>query len=1073
MAEPATVLAIVEGLGNTAKFCFHIIRRAAHAPEEIKQLNAEACNWRPQLQTLSEFLEDDDESADRLRRKFENGGLLEVKSIVEDLNRVLQPFQTPSLRKRFTWTFAAGNQVNELLTQLRKGMEVIISSLQIEHAVKLRDVQNEIRQIQTSQTNEYERRNILQWLKPEGIDAHEFHRQKQALREEGTCDWLANSLEWNDWWRGGSANNARFLWIHGLPGAGKTVLASFAIDNVISKYQHKGVSYYYCSHERQKQGHTSSQEACSFLRWVIRDLTAQVSRPKTRTSKSQATIPKKLEDLYEKHDLNVQSLLECLLAVTQHIAKEFKQQVCIVVDAVDESPAPRDALLNILTTIGADPEWQHVSLCFTSRNEVDISTAIMAIQPPQDRRGQHPTPTTLKNRVFLTPKRPSDLLKERGGVNLSGFDGMPPPAPVGNPWERGRTPSGGASEFSLTSQRTSRSEIRAPSGDVPSYHSGPVRSISMSPAEESYGFDPMEIDSVGHCLPGVRKAGCTILSMDENPDVKEAIRIFVASQLHSNGTFETYAGLNNEGLQEVISLIAKRAKGMFRWAACQVDIIIRSNLCDLDSISEMLEKIPPDIFGTYEHMITKLLPDGRGQNEHNRNFARTALALICSPSSAVPCADVLVEASRFDVPHGNAHNFGLTHLQKILGCLITVSALPRRPETIYTRVRDHRLDPNDPEESVGVKTQVSVAHYTVKEYLFDKETALGEVKEFALSKELIENLELRVIFGGLRQFGSFRHPEARCPSRYEEYCLKMTDKALKERRDLIIQDKSVWKDVIECLKWNSKHNLPRSGAFPNLKTKANFPNWTKTSPFERENEPKMPETSVLVSLMLLQWPELAKMYLADLSESTKRDIWRDKFELTRNFKVEGTEPMSVMQLSVTRRDVDFLQALIDARADFSGEKELVMDLFYHAYGHKSLDDQDGGAKTGKMLKMLLERGVRPEVPGYVFTPLQFAVSNLEDRWVHDLLFEGANPNATGTTNGVYPFGDEVQIENNDRWTWTQAPLKICENTTPKWYHTESSSDKELMEDARERVKTALLQWGAEVPTEGAVVVDSD
>lgn len=50
MAEPAAVLAIVNELGNTANFCFHILRRAYHAPEEIKELNAEACNWRPQLQ---------------------------------------------------------------------------------------------------------------------------------------------------------------------------------------------------------------------------------------------------------------------------------------------------------------------------------------------------------------------------------------------------------------------------------------------------------------------------------------------------------------------------------------------------------------------------------------------------------------------------------------------------------------------------------------------------------------------------------------------------------------------------------------------------------------------------------------------------------------------------------------------------------------------------------------------------------------------------------------------------------------------------------------------------------------
>lgn len=398
----------------------------------------------------------------------------------------------------------------------------------------------------------------MQWLKPEGIDTHEFHRQKQALRERGTCDWLASSEPWSDWCNGGSETNARFLWIHGLPGAGKTVLASFAIDHVISMYQHMGVSYYYCSHERQRQGRTSTEEACSFLRWVVRDLTAQVTRPKSRTANSEAVIPKKLEELHEKHDFNVQSLLECLLAVTQYIARHLKQQVCIVVDAVDESPSPRDALLNVLTTIGAGPEWEHVSLCFTSRKEKDIFSAIEAIQPHQPKRGQHAT-TIAGGRIILSPVSPSKRVSQASGIEAgssprAGFDGMPPPPPVENPWERGRTPSGSAFGFSPAPPRTSRSEIRAPSDDVASYQIGRMRTMSTSPAGESYGFDPMEIDSTAHPLPGAKKKGCTILSMDDNPDVKEAIRTFVGNQLEANGT--------SEGLDEVIDLIAKKAKGM-------------------------------------------------------------------------------------------------------------------------------------------------------------------------------------------------------------------------------------------------------------------------------------------------------------------------------------------------------------------------------------------------------------------------------------------------------------------------------------------------------------------------------
>lgn len=369
-------------------------------------------------------------------------------------------------------------------------------------------------------------------------------------------------MAWKSWCEGGSAIHARFLWIHGLPGAGKTVLASFAVDDVTSKYQHKGVSYYYCSHERHKRGHTSSEEACSFLRWVIRDLTAQVTRPMTRVSNRQASIPKILENLYVEHDFTIPKLLDCLLAVTEYIAIEFKQQVCIVIDAVDESPSPRDVLLNVLTTIGTNPDWQHVSLCFTSRNEQDIARAVDAIQPSQpSRSSRSPTPESPSRRVILTPVAPSARLSARGTgsprVSSGGFDGRPPysddmpppPLPHGGN-ARGRPPVGNFSRPQNPLQRVSRSESRGrPSG-------GRDRSLSTHSALESRVDDPMEIDSPGHISPRVVSEGCTILSMDDNPDVREAIRTFVRAQLQDKDTFY------KDPLEEVINLVAKRARGM-------------------------------------------------------------------------------------------------------------------------------------------------------------------------------------------------------------------------------------------------------------------------------------------------------------------------------------------------------------------------------------------------------------------------------------------------------------------------------------------------------------------------------
>ncbi|KAI3393833.1 hypothetical protein diail_3560 [Diaporthe ilicicola] len=1047
--DPGSVIAIIQSLAKTSGVCYQILKRAWKCPKEIKRLNAEVTNWRPQLESMAELLEGDSHSARKLRAKFDDGPLLEIKALVDELNGILEdlePDQKISLRKRLMWSITTGDKMRDLLDQLHRSMEFVLNTLTFEREIEFDGLRKELMNIPIFETNEHERRNILEWLKPTGIDAHDFHRQKRALREEGTCDWLADSKPWQDWYRGGSEKYARFLWIHGLPGAGKTVLASFGIDHVASEYHHMGVSYYYCSHERHKEGHTSSEEACSFLRWVIRDLTTQVTRPKTRSSNHQAVIPKVLQEMYATNDFSVKSLLECLLDVTAHAAAEFQQQVCILVDAVDESPLPRDELLKVLTTIGTNSEWQHVSLCFTSRKETDITVAIDAIQPARNIR---------------IPIGPSRKLEKRKNAAQSGFDGgssykhsmAPPP-------RRGRVPSGSSSENSLIAQKKSRSVSRQPSGDVSPLQVGRdrERSMSMSPAEESHGGnDCMDIDSPGHAdahaVPDYVKKGCTILSMDDNPDVIMAIRTFVQNQLQDLRAFQRW---DKSELDTVIDQLARKAKGMFRWAACQVDIILKSKLCDKDSIIKMLDRIPPDIFGTYEHMIMRLLPDADGSNENNRKFARTALALLCSPSSAVPCAEVLVQASLFKVEGGKAHLFTLQQLEELLGCLITVTSLPRYPETLYSRA----------DEDADCAKQVSVAHYTVKEYLFDEKTALGQAKDFALSTAAIQSLELQVIFSGLQQFGRGRSAKEKYPSRYEEYCLKMSDRALKEQRDMILQDKTVWHAVTDCLRWDSKHHLKEAGAFPNAKVRASFPNWSKTSPFESKNndnitnhkehlQPRYSETSVLVSLILLEWPELARAYLADLPEATKRQVWRDKFQLRDSFRVDGTEPRTVMQLCVTRRDVAFLQALIESRADFSGERELVMDVFYHAYGHKSLGDEDGGAKTGQMLKMLLERGVRPETTGYLFTPLQFAVTNLEERWVHDLLYEGADPNATGDADGEDPFSGKDQVHGH------LTPLDICQMTKPNRLKSDLDLDQGPMEMAREKVEFTLRQWGAE------------
>ncbi len=227
---------------------------------------------------------------------------------------------------------------------------------------------------------------VLGWLKPDKIDSHEIHLEKHDLLEDETCDWMTSSDIWKAWIEGGSVSDGgyrRFLWIHGIPGAGKTILASFLIDSTALVCQARGYSYYYCSHQR------GQDETRPFLQWVLADLCNQSNR----------FIPPELHSLHEQHRGNVHgvatdSLLRCLLAVT----RRFGRQVYIIVDAVDESVKPRNHFLRVLTTIGTDPDFEHVSLLMTSRDEVDIRAAIRAVPPLGS------IPPFLQKGLILTPQ---------------------------------------------------------------------------------------------------------------------------------------------------------------------------------------------------------------------------------------------------------------------------------------------------------------------------------------------------------------------------------------------------------------------------------------------------------------------------------------------------------------------------------------------------------------------------------------------------------------------------------------------------------------------------------------------
>ncbi|OTA91628.1 hypothetical protein M434DRAFT_342239 [Hypoxylon sp. CO27-5] len=780
-----------------------------------------------------------------------------------------------------------------------------------------------------------EKRRILGWLKP-NVDMYEFHSEQHDKQEDETCEWITNSRGWKQWLDGGSSGPGgykRFIWIYGIPGAGKTVLASFLIDNIAKYCRATGYSYYYCHNERNQE------ETTSLLRWIVGDLSRQIDR----------FIPKELEQMNEsgKYDLN--RLLDCLLVITRQFQR-VGRRVYLVVDAVDESKKPRARLLDILIKIGTDPSFEYVSLLMTSRDEQDIRSAMSEIG---DVGGLLPT------------------IEDR------------------------------SSAYIIDSAT-------------------PYTSITMS-----------------------------------NGDVMRAIEKYVKKQVARNVRFKAWTP---EFRERVEKELARNARGMFRWVACQIDLLERIYL-ERDKVLEALRNLPETLFDTYARILESIPPEERA-------FARTALALICSNTSNIKSADVLVEASLHNVLHGAMHKFNVDILKLVLGCLVKITDLKKKPITIFRR-----------DDEGFLFQRASLAHYTVREFLFAKSKNEAEPRpagEFALSDIDIRKLEMQVVFNGLQQWNS-KSQSPRCPTRYEEHCLEMSDSALRaDRRNLIVRYQSVWESVVLCLVPGRVHVK----SLRNEKLRRRFAKWRKLCAFEdlpaetqsgsvsspHKHRRTRDETGILASLILLRWPEFAQKYLQhsdfeNLGPRVKQAIWRDEFTIDplidesfpRTF--DKKEPMTLLRLCVLWKRLDFLELFINAGANFAHEPNIVFLALSNPY---SEDDNDGSI-TGQLLKMLLERGADPNPAGYIYTPLQDAVHHLEEGWVQSLLIECRDANLVGDPNGEHPYGS-----SSDRQWHRQHPLQICRTTKPKWQ--ESDAMEEQINKSRRQVELLLTQYGAHLPT---------
>ncbi|KAH8797997.1 ankyrin repeat-containing domain protein [Flagelloscypha sp. PMI_526] len=190
-------------------------------------------------------------------------------------------------------------------------------------------------------------RLVEQWLTP--IDQTAKLDASMRTRSSSTCTWLFEHPEIVRWRELGG-----IFWCHAGMGTGKTTLMSYLLYTLRNLPEKPAVAFYYFEFTNPS---TLSEEA------LFRALVSQLSHLGD-------TIVRRIYDIHRYG--SVQPQLTSLHAIVHNLVTAASSPVYIIIDALDELPAPqRKYLLDTLLKL-FPPALHGVHLIMTSRDEVDI-----------------------------------------------------------------------------------------------------------------------------------------------------------------------------------------------------------------------------------------------------------------------------------------------------------------------------------------------------------------------------------------------------------------------------------------------------------------------------------------------------------------------------------------------------------------------------------------------------------------------------------------------------------------------------------------------------------------------------
>uniref|UniRef100_A0A0B7JZL9 Uncharacterized protein n=1 Tax=Bionectria ochroleuca TaxID=29856 RepID=A0A0B7JZL9_BIOOC len=206
------------------------------------------------------------------------------------------------------------------------------------------EIKDVVSQVGANQVSEIERK-ILDWIT--NITYGNEHSDIRNKRLPKTSEWLLETEEYHDW----VSNSGKTLYCEGMPGAGKTIIASIIVDDLDRHQKESGIAYIYCNYKRAE-----TQTVENLLKTMLRQLLQ--TRP---------LLPESVKSLYdEQKSRQTQPTLEEIRRLLRSTVASYPR-VFIVIDALDECIGSDDCRSRYLQEIQELQKVYAVNALATSR----------------------------------------------------------------------------------------------------------------------------------------------------------------------------------------------------------------------------------------------------------------------------------------------------------------------------------------------------------------------------------------------------------------------------------------------------------------------------------------------------------------------------------------------------------------------------------------------------------------------------------------------------------------------------------------------------------------------------------